>query len=170
MPYSGLFGRYTVALIPFYILASVSGFFRFYFLLKGFFRNFFIINYVSYFFILIVIYFLSSDLMTKLNLYSEECKRIEETQTAAALWLKKNSGPDDIIAAHDIGAMGFYSGLKIIDVAGIVTPSIIDKLPDKNYNVFMESYLKETGIKYFVTMRSWYPIENVNPVFLEQRE
>ncbi|MDQ3020807.1 MAG: hypothetical protein M3R36_09590 [Bacteroidota bacterium] len=165
MPYSGMLGRYMVALIPFFIIVSVSGFFTFYFILKNFFKNSFCVNYTVYFFVLFVFYFVSSDLITKLNLYTEECKYIRDTHIAAAQWLKENSSPGDIIATHDIGAIGFYSGREIVDIAGIVTPFIINKLPDKNYNVFMESYLKERKVKYFITMKKWYRIVNVNPVF-----
>ncbi|MGV8018322.1 MAG: hypothetical protein AB2L26_09125 [Ignavibacteria bacterium] len=41
------------------------------------------------------------------------------------MWIKENTKPEDIIATHDVGAIGYYSDRKIVDVAGLITPELI---------------------------------------------
>ena len=45
----------------------------------------------------------------------------------AAEWIKNNTAENDVIATHDVGAIGYYSDRKIVDVAGLVTPELIKK-------------------------------------------
>jgi hypothetical protein len=39
-------------------------------------------------------------------------------------WLEKNTPEDALVAACDIGAIGFYSHRRILDLGGLVTPEI----------------------------------------------
>ncbi len=40
-------------------------------------------------------------------------------------WFQENSHPDDVIATPDIGAIGYYSDRRVLDLAGLVTPEMI---------------------------------------------
>jgi hypothetical protein len=39
-------------------------------------------------------------------------------------WLAKNSAPDALVATPDIGAIGYTSGRRVLDLGGLVTPEI----------------------------------------------
>jgi arabinofuranosyltransferase len=39
-------------------------------------------------------------------------------------WLARNSAPDALVATPDIGAIGFTSGRRVLDLGGLVTPEI----------------------------------------------
>lgn len=41
-------------------------------------------------------------------------------------WLARNAAPDAVVAAPDIGAVGYYSGLRVLDLGGLVTREIND--------------------------------------------
>jgi len=41
-------------------------------------------------------------------------------------WLKANTPEDAVIAAHDIGALGYASERRILDLAGLVSPEILE--------------------------------------------
>ena len=97
--------------------------------------------------------------------YATECRYISDRQVAAANWIKNNTKEDDIIATHDVGAIGFYSGRKIVDVAGLITPELITKLNDTNYNVTMTNFMKEKNVSYLAFLREWYRVVNENPLF-----
>jgi arabinofuranosyltransferase len=43
-------------------------------------------------------------------------------------WFGENAPRDAAIAAPDIGALGYYSGLRVVDLAGLVTPAMIPLL------------------------------------------
>ncbi len=39
-------------------------------------------------------------------------------------WLERNSPSDAVVAAPDIGAIGYYSDRRVLDLGGLVTPEI----------------------------------------------
>ena len=41
-------------------------------------------------------------------------------------WLDMNADRDALVAAPDIGAIGYYSGRRVLDLGGLVTPEIND--------------------------------------------
>jgi hypothetical protein len=43
-------------------------------------------------------------------------------------WFGEHAPHDAAIAAPDIGALGYYSGLRIVDLAGLVTPAMVPLL------------------------------------------
>jgi len=86
----------------------------------------------------------------------------------AAKWIKENTKENDIIATHDVGAIGFYSQRKIVDVAGLVTPELINKISDVNYVATMNEYLKKSGVTYVAFLREWYRVVNQTPLFTTQ--
>ncbi|HSG29100.1 MAG TPA: glycosyltransferase family 39 protein [Candidatus Krumholzibacterium sp.] len=40
------------------------------------------------------------------------------------MYLARNADPGAVVAAPDIGAVGYYSGLRVLDLGGLVTPEI----------------------------------------------
>lgn len=42
-----------------------------------------------------------------------------------AAWLKDHASPDSRVITGDVGAVGYYSGKRICDAAGLVTPSML---------------------------------------------
>ena len=41
-----------------------------------------------------------------------------------ARWLRANAGPDDLIAADQVGVLGYFSERRILDVAGLISPEM----------------------------------------------
>ncbi len=89
-------------------------------------------------------------------------------QVKAALWIKDNTNEGDVIATHDVGAVGYYSNRKIVDVAGLITPELITKLQDRNYNVIMSDFMKQNSVDYLVFLQEWYRVVNQTPLFTTQ--
>ncbi|MEO8663918.1 MAG: hypothetical protein ABI462_00365 [Ignavibacteria bacterium] len=165
MPYAGQMGRYLIPLVPFYIIISVSGLFRLFICINKYYKQESVINFAFYFLFLLMFYYCGKDLQNNLFLYSKECDYIEQSHIKPAKWIFKNSMPGDIVATHEIGAVGFYSDRKIIDIAGLVTPELIDKLSDENYVGLMQQYLNKNNVKYFATLSNWCKVVNANPVY-----
>lgn len=165
MPYSGLNGRYFVPLIPFYLIISFAGFITLFNYLNKFIPIGIYFNSVKYISFLLMIYLISNDLNSERNLYANSCRTNQLTHINAANWIKNNTRPGDIIATHEIGAIGFYAQRKIIDIAGIITPELIKSLSDENYILIMQKYLDKRGVNYFATMNNWCIVDNNNPLF-----
>lgn len=168
LPYAHRFGRYLMPIIPFLILVSMRGFRDISQIIGTSFNS---RSFANGFFVLILILTL---VLSGVNynsnklVYAEECKYIYDRQVKAALWIKDNSNDGDVIATHDVGAIGYYSGRKIVDVAGLVTPELITKLNDRNYNVIMSDFMKQNSVDYLVFLQEWYRVANQNPLFSTQ--
>jgi hypothetical protein len=86
--------------------------------------------------------------------YAQDVGFIETEMVAVAHWVAENTHPDDLIAAHDIGALGYYSGRDLIDLAGLISPEVIPFMRDE---ARIAPFLDEQGVRYLVTFPEWYP-------------
>jgi len=165
LPYAHRFGRYLMPAIPFFLIVSGIGFRDLVKIVGKYFKS----RKLSYNIILLVFGFILvfsiKDYYENKTLFAEQCKYISDRQVAAALWIRDNSKESDVIATHDVGAIGYYSNRKIIDVAGLITPEFIDKIHKKNYSVFLIEYLKKNNVKYLLFLREWNRVVNQNPLF-----
>jgi arabinofuranosyltransferase len=165
LPYAHRFGRYLMPVIPFFIIVSISGFRQVAIWFAGYLQSKKAGVVLMYIVITAIIIFSVSDYNGNKKNYAAECKYIYDRQIEAALWIKNNTAPDDIIATHDVGAIGFYSERKMVDVAGLVTPELIRRINDPDYNIFLNDYLKQHNVKYLVFLREWYRVVNQEGLF-----
>ncbi|MEN6410100.1 MAG: hypothetical protein ABFD44_10375, partial [Anaerolineaceae bacterium] len=86
--------------------------------------------------------------------YAEDVAIIESEMVDTAQWVAKNTPTNTLVAAHDIGALGYYSERQLIDLAGLVTPEVIPFLRDETR---LQSYLDERGVDLLIAMPDWYP-------------
>lgn len=160
------FGRYLMPMIPFFILISLSGFKELFDMLSGYLKKIPVFRIVMFIVLaalsgLSVFYFYHYK-----NYLASEDKYIYDRQVKTAKWLNKNTEKNDIIAAHDIGAIGYYSDRKIVDVAGLITPELGEHLSDENYSDYMTEYMESKGVTYTAFLREWYKMKNEKEVYL----
>jgi len=62
--------------------------------------------------------------------YAEDVGFIEGEMVATARWLKAHVALDDLIAVHDIGAVGYLTDQPLLDLAGLITPEVIPFMTD----------------------------------------
>lgn len=165
LPYAHRFGRYMMPLIPFFILVATIGFRDLAKIINKYTDNALFSKSLFYIWAGIIFFMGVKNYDETKDLYASQCKYIYDRQVMAAKWLKKNTNENDIIATHDVGAIGYYSDRKIIDVAGLVTPELISKINDVNYVDYMTKYLKDNGVTYLAFLREWYRVSNQTPVF-----
>lgn len=166
MPYAHRFGRYLMPIIPFMILASMTGFREAARMIASYFKSRQIANGFNILAVAAIIFFGLQNYFDNKKSFAEECKYINDRQVVAAKWIRENTKETDIIGTHDVGAIAFYSQRKIVDVAGLVTPELINKLHDENYVEYMREYLKKSGVSYLAFLREWYRVVNQTPLFL----
>ena len=87
--------------------------------------------------------------------YRQDVKAINQLMVASAQWIAVNTQPDDVIAVHDIGAAGYFSNRRILDLAGLVNPEII---PIIRNETALGEYLVEQNADYLVVLKDWYPM------------
>lgn len=165
LPYAHRFGRYLMPVIPFLILTSVSGFRAAAQIIADFLKSKQFANGINFAILALVVVYSYLNYSDNKTEYTEACKWINDRQVVTAKWLKDNIKETDVIGTHDVGAIAFYSGRKIVDVAGLVTPELIKKLNDPAYSVYMTDFMKKAGVTHLAFLREWYRVVNQSPIF-----
>lgn len=96
--------------------------------------------------------------------YAKDVAIINTEMVNVAHWIAANTAPEAIIAAHDIGALGFYGNRQIIDLAGLISPEVV---PFIRNEYELAEYMSLKHVDYLVTFPGWYPIlaERATPVY-----
>ncbi len=71
-----------------------------------------------------------------------------------ARWLNTHTEPEALIAAHDIGAIGYFTRRPLIDLAGLITPEVIPFIRDE---AALGAFISAQQADYLVTFPGWYP-------------
>jgi hypothetical protein len=87
--------------------------------------------------------------------YAGDVAFIESEMVATAQWVADNTDQNTLIAAHDIGALGFFGERQILDMAGLVSPEVIPFIRDE---ALLRTWLDRRGANYLVTFPGWYPV------------
>ncbi|MFZ1042258.1 MAG: hypothetical protein WCA79_07600 [Anaerolineales bacterium] len=86
--------------------------------------------------------------------YGEDVGLIESEMVVTAKWVSQNIPPNAIIAAHDIGALGYFDRHQLIDLAGLVSPEVIPFMRDETR---LAMYLNQRGVSYLIAFPDFYP-------------
>ncbi len=96
--------------------------------------------------------------------FARDARIIDSEMVATANWLQDNTAPAALIAAHDIGAIGYFAPRPLIDLAGLVTPEVIPIIRDETA---LLEFMRENQAEYLVTFPSWYPEITQSPGLVE---
>jgi len=86
--------------------------------------------------------------------YAQDVAVIESEMVDTARWVAENTKTDSLIAAHDIGALGYFGRRRLLDLAGLVSPEVIPFLRDEAH---LSGFLDAQAADYLVTFPGWYP-------------
>ena len=86
-----------------------------------------------------------------LQAYVLDVTVIDQEMVTAALWIKDNIPPDDLLVTHDIGAVGYFAPRPILDIAGLVSPEVVPLMrnPDALW-----ALMQERGAQYLEVART----------------
>lgn len=99
--------------------------------------------------------------------YARDVRIIDEEMVTAALWIKEHIPTDELLAIHDIGAVGFFAPRPLVDIAGLVTPEMIPLIGDE---AATWAFLRERDARFLMAFPNQIPGGDVNdehlcPVF-----
>jgi len=97
--------------------------------------------------------------------YGQDVGIIESEMVASAKWAAQNIPAGTVIAAHDIGALGFFAPHSIIDLAGLISPEVIPFIRDETR---LAAFIDQQDAGYLIAFPYWYPdlIQRGTPVFV----
>ncbi|MCP4425554.1 MAG: hypothetical protein GY803_13755 [Chloroflexi bacterium] len=148
LPVTYQHGRYLLPAIPVWTLYGLSGWRWLLQRINAGRAQFLIQNTLSLTFVVILLFFLWIGGRS----YAADVAFIENEMVATAHWLADNTPPDALIAAHDIGAIGYFAERPLLDLAGLITPEIIPLLNDENG---LTQHILNSQAAYLVTAPGW---------------
>ena len=86
--------------------------------------------------------------------YARDVQIIETEMVATARWLAKHTPADALLAAHDIGAVGYFARRPILDLAGLVSPEVVGIIRDERA---LAELIVNSRAEYLMTFPGWYP-------------
>lgn len=86
--------------------------------------------------------------------YAQDVAIIETEMVAAAKWVAASTPQQAFIAAHDIGALGYFGERRLLDLAGLISPDVIPFIRDETQ---IAAWLDQQGADYLVVLSGWYP-------------
>jgi hypothetical protein len=91
--------------------------------------------------------------------YRRGVRIIEEEMVTTSLWIAKNIAPQELLAVHDIGALGYFAPRPIVDIAGLVSPEVVPFILEKDP---LYDYLQSRGARYLMAFPDQVPGDDLN--------
>jgi len=85
--------------------------------------------------------------------YAMDVAIINSEMVCTAKWIAGNTPTDALVAAHDIGALGYYGERDVLDLAGLISPDVIPFIRDEER---LADHLDQKGVDYLMTFPGWY--------------
>ncbi|MCS6836039.1 MAG: hypothetical protein NZ750_08485 [Anaerolineae bacterium] len=83
---------------------------------------------------------------------------IQSEMIESALWIRDNLPDEALLAAHDIGALGYFAPRSaLLDIAGLISPEVIPFVRDGDA---MWAWLQDRGAQYLVAFPDQLPHAN----------
>jgi len=142
-------GRYFMPAMAVFLLLGLSGFlnnFSVGWILKT--------SLVHRAFIMILSTVLMISCVFGVYTYVQDVELIESQMVDTAIWVAKNLPPDALIAAHDIGALGYFDQHPLVDLAGLISPDVIPFITDDRR---LAEYMDARKVQYLVAFSGWRP-------------
>jgi len=86
--------------------------------------------------------------------YSDDVTVIESEMVATAKWAAVNLPAGSVLAAHDIGALGYFDDHPLVDLAGLISPEVIPYIRDESKLALI---LDENNAAYLIAFPDFYP-------------
>lgn len=87
-------------------------------------------------------------------IYKQDVAIIDQEMVTSARWIQANIPPEDLLAVHDIGAVGYFAPRPILDLAGLVSPEIVPFILDGDA---LWNWLQEKDARYLMAFPEHIP-------------
>jgi hypothetical protein len=149
-------GRYVIPALPSVIIAGVIG--TLWLVQRG--QNSMFGRVVSRSLLIsVALAFLYFAFSAGLMAYRQDVRVIDEEMVTSAHWIAEHLSPDDLLAVHDIGAVGYFAPRPILDLAGLVSPEVVPIILDKEP---LWALMRQRGVRYLMVFPNQVPGQDVS--------
>jgi hypothetical protein len=144
--------RYLMPIMPIWIIAGLAGWVDLLGALGRRFttdrRRWLLSRVVGLSFAAVLLFFLALGA----GQYRVDVHFINGEMVTVARWLERHTPADALIAAHDIGAIGYIAGRPLLDLAGLISPEVVPLLDDERALI---EHVRQSQAQYLVTAPGW---------------
>lgn len=145
LPVTYQHGRYEMPLVPFIALYGIWGTLELFSVIRSFVvRATWGISTAA---VLVAFWFFGA------SSYVSDVAYIDCEMVQTAHWVAQNIPDDQLIGAHDIGALGYFYRRPFIDLAGLVSPEVIPFIRDESR---LRDFLVSQRTAFIVVFPDWY--------------
>ncbi|UCE67431.1 MAG: glycosyltransferase family 39 protein [Candidatus Zixiibacteriota bacterium] len=105
--------------------------------------------------IILLILFSAGSVLLQSPLYATNVRNVNERNVEAAILLRTLANEGDIVAVNDAGAIGYFSGMEIIDLKGIISPEITLEMV-KDDSMAFEYMSRSERVDYLAIVPDWF--------------
>jgi hypothetical protein len=87
------------------------------------------------------------------NAYGNDVSIINSEMVKPAQWVAENIPAGSLVAAHDIGALGYFGNHPIVDLAGLISPEVIPIIRNEPE---LANLMTAKHVSYLMTFPGWY--------------
>ncbi|HEY58373.1 MAG TPA: hypothetical protein G4O04_07555 [Anaerolineae bacterium] len=100
--------------------------------------------------------------------YGRDVAVIESQMVDTARWVATHTAKEALVAAHDIGALGYFADRPLLDLAGLVSPEVVPWLGDPQR---LAGWVRQQRPAYLVDFVGDYPLleQNCRVVFRAEK-
>jgi hypothetical protein len=153
LPVTYQHGRYLFPTIPIWIMYGLGGWLDIFGGLSkrigSRHRIYFVLSRMA---ALVFVVLLLVFLILGMQVFVQDVSFVNGEMVTIGNWLNENTTADALIAAHDIGAIGYFAERPILDLAGLISPEVIPLLSDRNA---LLDYVSDSESDYIVTAPGW---------------
>ncbi len=149
LPVTYQHGRYLVPIIPIYLSLAIPGMMR---LLEK-------IQLEKTGWVIGRVWIISTILVSigftilGARAYASDVAVIESEMVETSKWIDQNTSENSVIAAHDIGALGYFGNRKVVDLAGLINPEVVNIVTN---SIALRKYIDDSEINFLMTFPFWY--------------
>jgi hypothetical protein len=101
--------------------------------------------------IIIIIYLTGAFIWA--DIYADSVKLVNDVHRSSGEWMRDNLPPGTVIAVFDVGAIKYFSGLPVVDIAGLTDNEALKYVLAGN----ILPYMKEHNAEYFAIVEEYPP-------------
>lgn len=106
------------------------------------------------------------------TIFRRDVAIINEEMVASAVWIRDNLPDDELLAIHDIGAVGYFASRPMLDIAGLVSPDVAPIVDDADA---LWALMQERDARYLMAFPDQIPGDSVDdrrlcPLFITNGE
>jgi hypothetical protein len=156
-------GRYVIPVLPAFIVIGVGGMLDlFYRARRG--ANFLLrisVQGIAFAALVLFVWFWLQGAL----IFANDVQLINSDMVVAARWLADNIPADQLLAVHDIGAVGYFAPRPMLDLAGLISPEVIPIILDREA---LMTLMEARGARYLFVLPNQNPAVPNDPRLCER--